>query len=94
MPTESVIGLIRYRLGSSLPEDYPPGNQARPYHCYKATARRTNVQALAKKHVTAVPKPCADSRLTDTITLNPDMAESERAKKYIAKIDALLQTVN
>jgi tetratricopeptide (TPR) repeat protein len=36
----------------------------------------------------------ARKHFSDTITLNPDMAESERAKKYIAKIDALLQSAN
>jgi dihydroorotase-like cyclic amidohydrolase len=36
----------------------------------------------------------ARKHFSDTITLNPDMAEFERAKEYIAKIDALLQTVN
>jgi predicted Zn-dependent protease len=36
----------------------------------------------------------ARKHFSDTISLNPDMAESERAKKYIAKIDALLQSVN
>jgi tetratricopeptide (TPR) repeat protein len=36
----------------------------------------------------------ARKHFSDTITLNPDMAESERAKKYIAEIDALLQTAN
>ena len=36
----------------------------------------------------------ARKHFSDTITLNPDMAESDRAKKYIAKVDALLQTVN
>jgi hypothetical protein len=36
----------------------------------------------------------ARKHFSDTITLNPGMAESERAKKYIARIDALLQSVN
>ena len=36
----------------------------------------------------------ARKHFSDTIALNPDMAESERAKKYIVKIDALLQAVN
>jgi tetratricopeptide (TPR) repeat protein len=36
----------------------------------------------------------ARKHFSDTISLNPDMAESERAKKYIARIDALLQSVN
>jgi tetratricopeptide (TPR) repeat protein len=36
----------------------------------------------------------ARKHFSETIALNPDMAESERAKKYIARIDTLLATVS
>jgi hypothetical protein len=34
----------------------------------------------------------ARKHFDETIRLNPDMAESERAKKYIARIDAVLSS--
>ena len=36
----------------------------------------------------------ARKHFPDTIALDPDLAESERAKKYIARIDTLLQSAN
>jgi tetratricopeptide (TPR) repeat protein len=36
----------------------------------------------------------ARKHFSETIALNPDMPESERAKKYIAKIDTLLASAN
>jgi hypothetical protein len=52
--------------------------------------------ALGKAQASGAVEPLVPARkhFSDTISLNPDMAESERAKKYIAKIDALLPSGN
>ena len=58
------------------------------------TPSQTAYQGKAQASGAVEPLVPARKHFADTITLNPDMAESDRAKKYIAKVDALLQTVN
>jgi hypothetical protein len=58
------------------------------------TPSQTAYQGKAQGSAAVEPLVPATKHFSDTISLNPDMAESDRARKYIAKIDALLQSVN
>lgn len=83
--TERLAGNFENAIGDCQKSlTYDPSD---PYSHFALALSYTGQSQLSGRVESLVP---ARKHFDETIRLNPDMAESERAKKYIARIDAVL----